>query len=129
MSDEKTIAERIQHAIDKRRAQLTPEQQEKNKRSAENLLQAVSDVWNNKVPTPWAVGAMQDTSEDELAEQCSEAFVEGALSTSLGSGPRVGWTNKKKKKMKRMTAEEFAKSIADRWVQNYAEFNAEEEKK
>ena len=89
MSDEKTIAERIQDAIDKRRTQLTPEQQEKNKRSAENLLQAMSDVWNNKIPTPWAVGAMQDSSEYE----------------------------------------ELAKGIADRWVQNYAEFNAEEEKK
>ena len=89
MSDEKTIAERIQDAIDKRRAQLTPEQQEKNKRSAENLLQAISDVWNNKIPTPWAVGAMQNGGEYE----------------------------------------ELAKEIADRWEQNFADFNAEEEKK
>ena len=89
MSDEKTIAERIQDAIDKRRAELTPEQQEKNKKSAENLLQAVSDVWNNRVPTPWAVGAMQNSAEDE----------------------------------------ELAKKLADRWEQNFAEFNAEEEKK
>lgn len=59
---------------------------EKNKRSAENLLQAISDVWNNKVPTPWAVGAMQDSGEYE----------------------------------------ELAKSIADRWEQNFAEFNKDQ---
>lgn len=89
MSDEKKLSDLLEHAIDKRRAELTPEQQEKNKKSAENLLQAMSDVWNNKIPTPWAVGAMQNSAEYE----------------------------------------ELAKKLADRWEQNFAEFNAEEEKK
>ena len=128
MTDEKTIAELLQHAIDKRQTQSTPEQQEKNRKSGEDFFQAVSNVWNNKVPTPWAINAIENTKEVEgMTEAVTEAFAEGALSSSLNSGPRVGLTNKKK--MKRMTAEELAKEIADRWEQAFADFTAKEEKK
>lgn len=128
MTEEKTIAELLQEAIDKRQAQLTPEQQEKNRKSGEEFFQAVSNVWNNKVPTPWAVNAIENTKEVEaMTEAVTEAFAEGALSSSLNSGPRAGLTDKKK--MKRMTAEELAKEIADRWEQAFADFTEEEEKK
>lgn len=81
MTEDKTIAELLQHAIDKRRAQLTPEQQEKNRKSGENFFQAVSNVWNNKVPTPWAVAAMQNSAEyeeiaKEIADRWEKAFAE-----------------------------------------------------
>lgn len=75
MTEEKTIAELLQHAIDKRRVQLTPEQQEKNRKSGEEFSQAVSNVWNNKVPTPWAVAAMQHSSEyEELAKEIADRW-------------------------------------------------------
>lgn len=81
MTDEKTIADLLQHAIDKRRAQLTPEQQEKNRKSGEEFFQAVSNVWNNKPPTPWAVAAMQNSAEYEeiakkIADRWEQAFAD-----------------------------------------------------
>lgn len=81
MTDEKTIADLLQHAIDKRRAQLTPEQQEKNRKSGEEFFQAISNVWNNKVPTPWAVAAMQNSAEyeeiaKEIADRWEKAFAD-----------------------------------------------------
>lgn len=103
MSDEKTIAERIQDAIDKRRAELTPEQQEKNRKSAENLLQAVSNVWTNKVPTPWAVGAMQNSGQfEELAKAIADRWEKSFAEFSA-------------EEEKKMTAEEIDKEFYKFW--------------
>ena len=81
MNKNETIAELLQHAIDKRRAELTPEQQGKNRKSGEEFFQAVSNVWNNKIPTPWATAAMQNSSEyeeiaKEIADRWEKAFAE-----------------------------------------------------
>lgn len=81
MTEEKTIADLLQHAIDQRQAQLTSEQQEKNRKSGEEFFQSISNVWNNKVPTPWAVAAMQNSGEYEeiaqaIADQWEKAFAE-----------------------------------------------------
>lgn len=81
MTDEKTTAELLQHAIDKRQAQLTPEQQRKNRKSGEEFFQAISNVWNNKVPTPWAAAAMQNSAEyeeiaKEIADRWEKAFAD-----------------------------------------------------
>lgn len=81
MTDEKTIAELLRDVIDKRQAQLTPEQQEKNRESGEEFFQAVSNVWNNKPPTPWAIAAMQNSAEYEeiakaIADRWEQAFAE-----------------------------------------------------
>lgn len=81
MNDKKTITDLFQHALDRRKAQLTPDQQEKNRKGAENFLQAVSDVWNNRTPTPWAVNAMKysgqhDELVKEIADRWERAFAE-----------------------------------------------------
>ena len=81
MTEEKTIAELLQHAIEKRRAELTPEQQEKNRKSGEEFFQAISNVCNNKIPTPWAAAAMQNSSEyeeiaKEIADRWEQAFAD-----------------------------------------------------
>lgn len=81
MTDEKTTAELLQDVIDKRRAQLTPEQQEKNRKSGQEFFQAISNVWNNKVPTPWAGAAMQNSGEyeeiaKEIADRWEKSFAE-----------------------------------------------------
>lgn len=81
MTNEKTTAELLQQWIDERQAQLTPEQQEKNRKSGEEFFQAISNVWNNKVPTPWAVAAMQNSDEykelaKEIADRWEKAFAD-----------------------------------------------------
>lgn len=81
MSKNETIAVLLQHAIDKRRAELTPEQQEKNRKSGEEFFQAISNVWNNKIPTPWAAAAMQNNVEYEeiakaIADRWEQSFAE-----------------------------------------------------
>lgn len=81
MTEEKKISELLQDVIDKRRAQLTPEQQEKNRKSGEEFFQAVSNVWNNKVPTPWAAAAMQNGGDYEeiakaIADRWEQAFAD-----------------------------------------------------
>lgn len=81
MSKNETTAELLQHVIDKRRAELTPEQQEKNRKSGEEFFQAISNVWNNKIPTPWAAAAMQNNGEyeeiaKEIADRWEKAFAE-----------------------------------------------------
>lgn len=81
MTEEKTIAELLQHVIDKRQAQLTPEEQEKNRKSGEEFFQAISNVWNNKIPTPWAVNAIKNSGEydkiaKEIADRWEQTFAE-----------------------------------------------------
>lgn len=81
MSDGKTTAELLQQVIDKRRAQLTPEQQEKNRKSGEEFFQAIANVWNNKAPTPWAAAAMQNGGDYEeiakaIADRWEQAFAD-----------------------------------------------------
>lgn len=81
MTEEKKIADLLQQAIDKRRAQLTPEQQEKNRKSGEEFFQAVSNVWNKRPPTPWAAAAMQNGGDYEeiakaIADRWEQAFAD-----------------------------------------------------
>lgn len=81
MSKKETLTDLFQHAFDKRKSQLTPEQQEKNRESAEEFRQAISDVWNNRPPTPWAVNAMKNSGESheivkEIADMWEQRFKE-----------------------------------------------------
>jgi hypothetical protein len=81
MDKKETIADQIQQVFDKRRAQLSDEEREKNSENWNNFRQAVSDVWNNRVPTPWAVNAMEHSGQhDELvkaiADRWQQAFAE-----------------------------------------------------
>lgn len=48
---------------------------EKKIRSGKEFFQAASDVWNNKVPTPWAVNAIQNSGEyEELAKEIADRW-------------------------------------------------------
>lgn len=81
MTEDKTIAELLQQAIDQRQAQLTPEQQEKNRKSGEEFFQAISNVWNNGPTMFWGVAAMQNGGDYEeiaktIADRWEQAFAD-----------------------------------------------------
>lgn len=81
MSKKEILTDLFQHVFDKRKSQLAPEQQEKNRKSGEEFFQAISNVWNNKPHTPWAASAMGHSAEyeeiaKEIADRWEKAFAE-----------------------------------------------------